>query len=44
MEIGGERGGEWRKGCFMFGTTCVFMKLMECTGVGEGLNLVRGHG
>lgn len=26
----------------MFGTTCVFMKLMECTGVGEGLNL-SGH-
>ena len=29
---------------YMFGTTCVFMKLMECIWVGEGFNLVSGHG
>lgn len=39
-----KRGGQQRKYHYMFGTTCVFMKLMECIEVGEGLNLVSGRG
>lgn len=39
-----ERGGSPSEYRYMFGTTCVFMKLMECIWVGEGFNLVSGCG
>lgn len=42
MERRADRGGSPSKYHYVFGTTCVFMKLMECIGVGEGLNLASG--